>query len=94
MSNFVDCKSYHSAKISSQILGESQEVQMGLVVTQYVFFFWYQTHARCRVTSYTSPFHCSIKCIQSPVAKQPKNNSDQQKEWIIDFKTPLNHNAH
>jgi hypothetical protein len=73
---FVDCKSYHSAKISTQILGKSQEVQLGLVITQYVFLFQYQTHTRCRVTSCTSPFHCSIKCIQSPVAKQPINSSD------------------
>jgi hypothetical protein len=39
MAIFVDCKSYHSAKISSQILGEPQEVQLGSVVTQYVLFF-------------------------------------------------------
>jgi hypothetical protein len=39
MTIFVDCKSCHSAKISSQILGESQEVQLGSVVTQYVLLF-------------------------------------------------------
>jgi len=55
MAILVDCKSCHNAKISSQILGEFQKVRLGLVVTQYLFIFRYQTHIRCRVTFRTSP---------------------------------------
>ncbi len=55
MAILVDCKSCHNAKISSQIFGEFQKVRLGLVVTQYLLLFQYQTHIRCKVTSRTSP---------------------------------------